>query len=52
MHDLEQKLTKMLETVRRLQPGPERVELLKEVGRFRIKIDAIKARQKHQRSEK
>jgi hypothetical protein len=52
MRDLEEKLAKLLDTVRQLPHGPERYELLKEIGRFRITIDAIKARQEHQQSGK
>jgi hypothetical protein len=50
--DLEDRLAKLLETVHRLPPGPERHEFLKEIGRFRIKMDAILARREHQQSGK
>ena len=52
MRDLEEALAKMLETVRRLPQGPERHELLKEIGRFRMMLDAIVAEQEKQRSGK
>ena len=52
MRDLEEKLAKMLTTIRQLPPGPERHELLKEIGRFRIMIDAIKAKQEDPQSGK
>ena len=52
MRELEEKLAKMLQTIRQLPHGPERDELLKEIGRFRIMIDAIKAKQEHPQSEK
>jgi hypothetical protein len=44
MRDLEETFAKLLETVRNLSPGPERDELLREIGRFRIRIDAIVAK--------
>ena len=46
MHDLEKKLAKLLEDARKLPPGQERHELLKEIGRFRLKLDALKKRKK------
>ena len=51
MRDLEHKLAKLLESARQLPPGRERHELLKEIGRLRVKIDAIITKQRHQQSE-
>ena len=45
IRDLEARLAKLLDTVRQLPSGPERHELLKEIGRFRLKIDALIAKQ-------
>ena len=42
MHDLEKMLAKLLEDARKLPPGQKRHELLKEIGRFRVKLDALK----------
>jgi hypothetical protein len=50
--DLENRLAKLLGAVRRLPPGPERHELLKEIGCFRLQIDAIIAEQNNQQSGK
>ena len=52
MRDLEEALAKLLETVRQLPPGPQRHELLKEVGRFRMMLDVIMARQEQQQAKK
>jgi hypothetical protein len=52
LRELEEKLAKMLQTIRKLPHGPERDELLKEIGRFRIMIDAIKAKQEDTQSGK
>jgi hypothetical protein len=41
MRDLEEMFAKLLEAVRKLPPRPERYELLRELGRFRVKMDAI-----------
>ena len=41
MHDLEEKAAKLLETASKLPPGPERHELLKEIGTFRARITKI-----------
>ena len=41
MHDLEEMFAKLLDAVRKLPPDPERHELLRELGRFRVKMDAI-----------
>ena len=41
MHDLEERAAKLLETASKLPPGPERHELLKEIGTFRARIAKI-----------
>jgi hypothetical protein len=46
MHDLEKKLAKLLEDARKLPPGQKRHDLLKEIGRFRVKSDALKKQKK------
>jgi hypothetical protein len=48
MHDLEKKLAKLLEDARKLPPGQKRHDLLKEIGRCRVKLDALKKRKKSQ----
>jgi hypothetical protein len=48
MDDLEKMLAKLLKDARRLPPGQNRHELLKEIGRFRVKLDALKKRKKSQ----
>jgi hypothetical protein len=42
MDDLEKMLAKLLERARKLPPGQKRHDLLKEIGRFRVKLDALK----------
>ena len=42
--DLEQMSQKLLEDARNLPPGPDRHELLKEIGRVHVKVDALKQR--------
>jgi hypothetical protein len=42
--DLEQMSEKLLEDARNLPPGPDRHELLKEIGRVHVKADALKQR--------
>jgi hypothetical protein len=49
---LEEDLAKLLVTVRRLPPGTERHEALKQIGRLRLKIDAIISEQQQKQSEK
>jgi hypothetical protein len=46
MHDLEKMLVKLLEDARKLPPGQKRHELFKEIGRFRVELDALKKRKK------
>ena len=48
MDDLEKMLAKLLEDARKLPPGQERHELLKEIGHLRVKLDALKKRKKLQ----
>jgi hypothetical protein len=48
MDELEKMLAKLLEDARKLPPGQKRHELLKEIGRFRVKLDAFKKRKKSQ----
>jgi hypothetical protein len=48
MDDLEKMLAKLLQDARKLPPGQKRHELLKEIGRFRVKLDALKQRKKLQ----
>ena len=52
MHDLEEKAAKLLETASKLPPGPERHELLKEIGTFRARIAIIAAKQEQLQSAK
>ena len=52
MHDLEEKAAKLLETASKLPPGPERHELLKEIGTFRAWIAVIIAKQEQLQSAK
>src|SRR5438876_4444188 len=52
MHDLEEKAAKLLETASKLPPGPERHELLKEIGTFRARIAVIIAKQEQLQSAK
>jgi hypothetical protein len=48
MDDLEKMLAKLLEDARKLPRGQKRHELLKEIGRFRVKLDALKKRKQSQ----
>ena len=48
MDDLEKMLAKLLEDARKLPLGQKRHELLKEIGRFRVKLDALKKRKQSQ----
>jgi hypothetical protein len=52
MRDLEETLAKLLETVRHLPPGPERHDLLKQIGTFRTKLDAIIAKREQLQAAK
>jgi hypothetical protein len=42
MQDLEEMATKLLDTARKLPPGSERHEVLKEIGKFRVRIAKLK----------
>jgi hypothetical protein len=45
MHDLEQMIARLLEAARKLPAGETRHSTLKEIGRFRVRLDAISAQQ-------
>jgi hypothetical protein len=44
MQVLEEMATKLLETARKLPPGSERHDFLKEIGTLRVRITALKAK--------
>lgn len=44
LRDLEQMITRLLEAARKLPPGEERCTTLKEIGRFRVRLDAAAPR--------
>jgi hypothetical protein len=46
MQDLDTIAAKLLEIARNLPPGSERHSILKEIGKFRVLITAIKAKGK------
>jgi hypothetical protein len=46
MRELEKMLKKLLEDARKLPPGQNRHELLKDIGRLGVKIDTIQKRKK------
>jgi len=46
MQDLEAMAVKLLKTARKLPPGPVRHDILKEIGKFRVRITALKAKGK------
>jgi len=46
MHDLEKMLEKLLEDAQALPEGPIRIEFLKEIGSFRVRINALNKRTK------
>ena len=46
IQELEEMVAKLLETARKLPPGPVRHDLLKEIGKFRARIIALKAKGK------
>jgi hypothetical protein len=52
MQDLEDMAAKLLETARKLPPGPERQALLKQIGTLRTRLDAIAAKRKQLQSAK
>jgi hypothetical protein len=44
MQDLDTMAAKLLETARKQPPGPVRHDVLKEIGKFRVRITALKAK--------
>jgi hypothetical protein len=52
MSELEETFSKLLKAVRKLPPGPERHDLLKQIGTFRTKLDAIAAKREQLQSAK
>jgi hypothetical protein len=50
MQDLQEMAEKLLEAARMLPPGPARHEVLKEIGRFRARLNAL-LRPKRRRSQ-
>ena len=46
MQDLEAMAAKLLENARKLPAGPIRRDILKEIGKFRARINALKAKGK------
>jgi hypothetical protein len=43
MQELEKIIAELLEDARRLPPGDERQSTLKEIGRFRVRLDSLAA---------
>jgi hypothetical protein len=41
LQDLEEMATKLLATARKLPPGPDRHEILQEIGRFRAQLISL-----------
>jgi hypothetical protein len=52
MKDLEVLAAQLLESARKLPPGPDRHDLLKQIGTFRIKLAAIAAKREQLQSAK
>jgi hypothetical protein len=52
MQDLEDMVAKLLESARKLPPGPERHALLKQIGVFRARLDAVAAKREQLQSAK
>ncbi len=52
MRDLEEMAKKLLESARKLPPGLERLEFLREIETFRARIAAIAAKQEQLQSAK
>jgi hypothetical protein len=52
MRELEKIVKELLETARKLPSGEERQNTLKEIERFRLRLDAIAARSGKQQAEK
>ena len=46
MQDLEAMAAKLLETARKIPAGPVRHDILKQIGKFRARITALKAKGK------
>ncbi len=46
LHDLEAMAAKLLETARKLPAGPVRHDILKQIGKFRARITALKVKAK------
>jgi hypothetical protein len=46
MQDLEALAAKLLETARKIPAGPVRHDILKQIGKFRARITALKAKGK------
>jgi len=46
IQDLKAMAAKLLETARKLPAGPVRNDILKEIGKFRVRINALKAKRK------
>ena len=44
MRDLEELAAKLLDTARKLPPGPVRYDSLKEIGQLRVRMDALRAK--------
>jgi hypothetical protein len=52
MQELEKIITDLLEAARRLPPGDERQTILKEIGRFRMRLDRLAAQSRKQPAAK
>ncbi len=52
MQDLDEMASRLLETARTLPPGPARHDILKEIGQFRARIEALRRKSKTRRSNK
>jgi hypothetical protein len=50
--DLEEMVAKLLEAALKLPPGEVRHEILKEIGRFRVRIDALSERSRQSQPTK
>ena len=52
MQDLEKTMAEMLAVARKLPPGEERQNILKEIGRFRVRLDDHSVRLKESQTAK
>jgi hypothetical protein len=52
MQELEKIIADLLEAARRLPPGDERQTILKEIGRFRMRLDRLAAQSRKQPAAK